>query len=296
MPPKRIPPVPTRPVRLELFDIQGHNGDKPLDYSAFFQFIESLSGRDRQETIADRVVIVPVFNRREGVYFFSAYMGSPGSSILVVDLANGEEELRAVERGKLVATRTVGVIDPKRRLAVVQYVHSGVRAPQIAALFEKLGHSSDDFEGATLEFAPRAANAFRTQLSEFERIQSVSLTLTRPNYDWSDYPDALNGLAADSNAHNVSVEASASRSQALSKTGGVVKVLRELISGHGQRSILKSAEVKGNREGEDFLTSLKLSKLTQTKLANVELSGGLPNGDAVRNAALAYLSGIEEPK
>jgi hypothetical protein len=107
-----------------------------------------------------------------------------------------------------------------------------------------------------------------------------------------DYPNALNGLAQDSNAHNVSVAASASRSAALNKSKGVVRVLTELISGHG-RSILKSAEVQGNREGEEFLTILRLNNLAESKVVNVPLDGGLPSATTIQDAAIGYLDGNE---
>lgn len=288
---KRV--IPTRSVRLEVFDIHGHCGDKPLDYQRFFSFIASLPSQKRREQVGDRVIVVPTFMRRGPLYVFSAYMGSPNTSFLVVDLNNGEEEVRSVERGKIVATRTIGVIDPRRRIAVVQFARTGVRAQQAAAIFEKLAQNMcPEFAGATLEFAPRPGEEFRRRMLGFERIQSVRMTLTRPNYEWTDYPDALNGLAADSNAHNVSVAASASRSAALSKSKGVVKVLKELISGHG-RSILKSAEVHGNAEGEDFLTILRLNNLSESKTVNVPTESGLPVAMTIQEAAMAYLGEIE---
>lgn len=293
MPPTvRQKAVQTKAIRLEAFDIHGHNGDQPFDYKTFFDFIASLQSVRRREQVADKIIAVPNFYQTNSIYQFAAYVGSSDSSFLVLDLENGSEEVRQLESGKLLATRTVGIIDPARRIAIVQYVHFGVRAQQIATLFEKLAHlESPQFAGATLEFAARPGEEFRRQLLELERIQSVSLTLTKPNNDWLDYAKGLTELANDSDAHNIAVSASASRSQSLSKTGGVVSLLRELASGT-RRSILKAASVHGSKAGQDDLITLHLNKLTQAKTSKVESVAGAADQIAIANAAKDFLGSM----
>jgi hypothetical protein len=193
----KAPAIPTKAVRLEAFDIQGHNGNAPLDYAAFFAFIAEQDSKSRRESVGDRFIAVPHFSRNdEGLYSFISYAGTTETSFLVLDLEEETEEVRHIERGKIIATRTVGVIDPSTRRAIVQCVHTGVRAPQIAALFQKLANSrSDGFKDATLEFAPLPGRTFRQELAAMERIQSASVTLTRPNFDWNDFSTAANSLA-----------------------------------------------------------------------------------------------------
>ncbi len=66
----------------------------------------------------------------------------------------------------MIATRTVGLIDPISRRAIVQYVHTGVRAAQISTLFEKLAHTrSETFKGVTLEFAPLPGPTFEKEIA-----------------------------------------------------------------------------------------------------------------------------------
>lgn len=297
MPPRaRLKAPPTKDVRLETFDIHGHNGNQPLDYEAFFSFIASLKGTQRKDQVSDRIIAVPRLLREDELFLLSAYAGSSDTSFLVLDLDEGSEEVRHIERGKLLATRTVGVIDPIRRIAVIQYVHLGVRAQQIATLFEKLARAnSPQFAGCTLEFAPRPGEEFRRQMQELERIQSVAMTLTRPNDDWTDYAESLTGIAADSNAHNVSLSASASRSQSLSKREGAVRLLRELLGGGAtRRSIVKNASVHGQRTGEDGDATLKLNKLSEAKTVRVVLDNGVPDQNAVANAATDFLNNLGE--
>ena len=294
MPPRaKVKAHPTKAVRLETFDIHGHNGNQPLDYVAFFRLIASLNGEKRRDSVADKLIAVPRIRMRDGSYELSAYIGSPEAVFLVLNLAEGSEEVRQLEQGQLLATRTVGLIDPVRRLAVIQYVHSGVRAEQIATLFEKVARAnSPAFANASLEFAPRAGDEFRKQLQKLERVQSVTLTLTRPNADWTDYADGLTGVASDSNAHNVTLSASASRSQSLSKAKGAVRFLSDLISGK-RRSILKSAAVYGQRADDDAAVAIKLNKLIEARTARVVLEGGMPDPAAVANAANDYIKDMD---
>lgn len=293
MPPKaRVIAVPTKSIRLEAYDIHGHNGSKEFDYVAFFRFIARLNSERRREQVADRIVAIPTFAESKGRFYFAAYAGSSDSAFLVLDLNEGSEEVRHLEAGKLLATRTIGVIDPNTRTAVIQYVHTGVRAPQVATLLEKLAHSeSKDFAGATLEFALRAGEEFRKQIMALERIQSVSMTLTRPNKDWTDYAESLTEMASDSNAHNLALSASASRNNSLSKARGAVRLLRELINGT-RRSILKSASVKGMGANEELI-ELKLNKQVENKQVLVETENGLPSAAATRNAATDFLNNLD---
>lgn len=281
---------PTKAVRLEAFDIQGHNGSGPLDYASFFSFIAAQNPNLRRERIADRLIAVPSFVEIDGRYSFVAYAGSSETSFLVLDLASDTEEIRHIEDGKVIATRTVGTIDPLARRAVIQYVHTGVRAAQVAALFEKLAHTrSTEFEGATLEFAPRAGRTFKQQIVAMERIQSASVTLTRPNYDWTDYSNAINELAGDSEAHNIEVAASAPRNGTLSKSKGVVQVINKLVD--GTRSIIKSAVIKGLREGDSAPITLNLNKHIESRMAKVPLSSeGLPSTPDIVKAAIDFMA------
>jgi hypothetical protein len=279
-------------VRLEVFDIQGHNGSQPLDYPAFFRALSEIPARQRREQVADEIVAIPKFSESDGVFDFAAYVGSSNTAFLVLDLERDIEEVRHVSEGQVIATRTVGTIDPVRRIAIVQYVHRGVRAPQIAALLEKLAHSNlVQFQGVTLEFALRAGKRFREQLATLDRIQSASLTITRPNIDWTDFSDSMNDFAGNSNAHNLELSASAPRNESLRKTTGVIRLITEL-SKPNARSTMKAAKVKGTSAETGEPKEVNLNKSIEGRNVKVTLDGALPDPTAVTNAARATLEDV----
>lgn len=292
MPKRAAKKIPTRAVRLEIFDIHGHNAKGALDYPTFFAELAGLASKQRRVQVANRVIAVPVLTQKDGIYTFNAYIGSPDTSFLVLDLNSDTEEVRQLSRGELLATRTVGTIDPVKRTAVIQYVHEGVRAAQIAVLFEKVAHLLlPAFALGTLEFTLRAGPAFRQQINALNRIHSATLTLTRPNLDWTDYSDVVNGIAGDSNARNIQVAASAPRDESLKKQTGLVRLIKEL-SKPNARSIMKSATVKGTSEATGQPVEVKLQKNIQSEQVRVPIERGLPDPVAVQNAATNVLGSL----
>jgi hypothetical protein len=291
MPPKRREPrVPTQVVRLEAFDVHGHHGKSAFDYTKFFRFIANIDPILRRETVAGRVIAVPIMNEEDGMFTFVAYEGQPGAPFLMFDLESDSEEVGSVPRGKLLASRTIGIINPTSRRAVVQFVFAGVRAPQISTLFEKLAQANgSDFVGSSLEFAIRPGETFRQELAALELIKSAELRLTKPNYEWTDYPDALSNLAGDSGSQSIEVSVSAPRNEGLSKSKGIVRVIRGLVSGEN-RSILKSASVKGIKQGEAVVTEVNLKRHNQAKTVAVPKStDGLPSVPALVEESKTFL-------
>jgi hypothetical protein len=62
----KTPGTPNKAVRLEAFDIQGHNSVEPFDYVAFFDFIAKQDSKNRRETVGDRFIAVPNFTVHDG--------------------------------------------------------------------------------------------------------------------------------------------------------------------------------------------------------------------------------------
>lgn len=129
---------PTKKVKLEAFAIHGHLGDIPLDYEALFAAVADMDPSQRRDQVGDRVTALPVFRREDDRFYFAAHVGSADASYLLLDLEEGTEEERPLEPGKIVTRKTLGLIDPSKRVAVVQFVQQGARAGQIALLLEKL--------------------------------------------------------------------------------------------------------------------------------------------------------------
>jgi hypothetical protein len=286
---------PTKKVKLEAFAIHGHLGDIPLDYEALFAAVADMDPSQRRDQVGDRVTALPVFRREDDRFYFAAHVGSADASYLLLDLEEGTEEERPLEPGKIVTRKTLGLIDPSKRVAVVQFVQQGARAGQIALLLEKLARRRypEEYAELSLEFTPVPAEEFLEALAEFYTIKSASLRFARPNYDWEDYGATFQTLGQESGASTLEVQASARRNGTLNKDGGIIGLLRDVVQ--KGRSMLKTANVTGNTATAAGLVTLRLDKHIETKQAEVPItSSGQPAESEVHRLATQFLE--ERPK
>ncbi|MBN9658392.1 MAG: hypothetical protein J0H49_09445 [Acidobacteria bacterium] len=286
---------PTKKVKLEAFAIHGHLGNVPVDYEALFSAIADMDPVERKDQVGDRVTVLPVFRREDDRYYFAAHVGTADASFLLLDLRAGTEEERALEPGKIVTRKTLGLVDPRKRVAVVQFVQQGARAGQIAMLLEKLARRINPVEYAelSLEFTPVPAEEFLEALAEFDTIKSASMRFARPNYDWEDYGATFQTLGQESGASALEVQASARRNGSLNKDGGIIGLLRDVV--RKGRSMLKTATVTGNTASAAGLVTLRLDKHIETKQAEVpSTSSGQPAEAEVHKLAKQFLE--ERPK
>jgi len=294
MPRVKQPKVPAKKVKLELFSLHGHVGNQPADYVRLFRALAAANPKSRTDMSRERVDAIPVFREENGKFFFTAYTGSAEATFLVLDLEASTEEERGLERGKVVVRKTLGVIDSARREAVIQFVHHGLRAHHIAQLLEKFARALyPDFSELSLEFTPVPGASFLQELEEFNRIQSASVRIARPNYDWEEYGQTLETLGQDSGARNLEVAAVANRNSTLSKQSGLIGLMKDLLQ--KGRSSIKGAWVmgqKGNREG---LISLNLNKHIEAVTVEVPTSPtGQPLETEVRDIAARMLNDRNE--
>jgi len=288
--PRATPPkAPSKRVKLELFSIHGHVGNQPADYWELFRTLASADPKARIEKVGERVAAIPFFKEEQGKFFFTAYTGSAEATFLVLDLEASTEEEHGLERGKIVVRKTLGVIDPERREAVIQFVHHGLRAYQIAQLLEKFARSLDtEFAELSLEFTPVAGVSFLQELEDFSRIQSAAVRLARPNYDWEEYGQTLGTLGQESGARNLEVAAVANRNASLSKQSGLIGLLKDLVR-RGRNSI-KGASVTGQKANQAGLITLNLNKHVEAITVDVPISHtGQPLEAQVRESAARML-------
>jgi hypothetical protein len=240
--------------------------------------------------VGDRfIAVLPI--RLEGSFFsFAAYSGSTDSNFLVLDLESTVEEVHGLGPGKAVARKTLGVIDLDRREAAIQFVQHGPRAAQIATLFEQVARAQapDLFAEISLELAPVLGGEFIAELQKFMRIQSAHLKLTRPNYDWEEYGNALGALGQDSGARNLEVVATANRNGTLRKNEGVVGLIQDLIG--RSRSIIKSVSIIGAREADGDLIALNLDRHIESIKVDVPVAeNGQPGQSELTQAMTNFL-------
>jgi hypothetical protein len=281
---------PTKRVKLEAFAIHGHQGDIPVEYDALFAAIAEIESNQRRDQVGDRVTALPVFRRENNRYYLAAHVGTADASYLLLDLEDGTEEERPLEPGKIVTRKTLGLIDPVKRIAVVQFVQQGARAGQIALLLEKLARRADPerYSELSLEFTPLPAEEFLEALAEFSTIKSASLRFARPNYDWEEYGETFQTLGQESGANTLEVQASARRNGSLNKDGGIIGLLRDVV--RKGRSMLKTATVTGNTPDAAGIVTLRLDKHIETMQAEVPVtSSGQPAEGEVRKLATKFL-------
>lgn len=288
----RQPKPPSKRVKLELFSIHGHVGNEPVDYVALFRDIAATDPKARFEVVGDRVVGIPFLREHEGKLFFSAYTGAAESTFLVLDLNAATEEERGLESGKVIVRKTLGVVDPAKREAVVQFVFHGIGAGQVARVFENIARLAKPslYEDLSLEFVPIAGRSFLEELEAFSRIQSASVRLARPNYDWQEYGETLETLGQESGARTLEISAVATRNGTLSKRDGLIGLLRDLI-GRG-RGIIKAAFVKGATANEAGLVTLSLDRHIESRNVEVPATAtGQPTEAIVQDLAVQFLDG-----
>lgn len=296
MPRTREPRIPTKKVKLELFSIHGHINDQPVDYVELFRFLSSLTHEQSTEVVGDRFSRVLFSPAGQGLYYLVAYSGSSDATFLVLDLEASTEEERGLERGKVVVRKTLGVLDPGRREVVVQLVHNGVRAAQIAQLIERFAQRAEPerYGDLSVEFTPIPGESFLQELEHFQRIQATRIRLARPNYDWEEYGETLEALGQDSDAKNLEVAASANRNGSLSKDAGVVGLLKDLVQ--RGRSIIKGASVRGIMAGQAGPITLDLNRHIESRTVDVPVSAtGQPQEAEVRELARNLLTDRVEP-
>lgn len=296
MPRASTPRTPSKRVKLELFSVHGHIGDQPVDYTELCRSLAHLPPDAGTEVIGDRFTRLRILPEQDGLFPFSGYSGTSDATFVVLDIQASTEEERGLEHGKVVVRKTLGLLDPSRRECVVQLVHHGVRADQIARLIERSARVADPERYAQLAFelTPIAGTSFLQELDRFDRIQGARMRLARPNYDWEEYGAVLEALGQDSNAGNLEVAASAARASSLNRNAGLIGLLKDLVS--RERSIVKAASVRGSREGQAGIITLDLNRHIEARTADVPVSAtGQPAETTVREIAREFLQNRPEP-
>jgi hypothetical protein len=291
MPRLQKPKIPTKKVKVELYSIHGHIADQPVDYVKLISFVSSLDANARTEIFGERFTRIHLAPDEGERFFFAAYTGSSDATFLVLDLEASTEEERGLETGKVIVRKTLGLIDPERREAVVQLVHNGIRASQIAPFIERIARRASPqlYDRLSLELAPIAGASFLEELEEFEKIQAARMRLSRPNYDWEEYGETLEALGQDSGAKNLEVAAVANRNGTLNKDSGIIGLLKDLI--RRSRSIIKSASVRGLLADQSGLITLNLDRHIEARTVEVPVSStGQPLQAAIRDLSVQFIN------
>jgi hypothetical protein len=275
--------------KLEQFKIHAHVGRKPADYNQLFRGLTRLTPQQRELVSEDRLTAIPRLNVKQGIARLVALEGPVGLNPLVYSLEDQSERIQSLRRGEVVVSRTHAVIDMTTHDAVVEFNLRGAKARDIEAILQRAGRTIKGFERLDLALVPVVSEDFVGALDDFERIQSATVRLRRPNFDWSDVADGLTEAAARSEAQAANVEFTAGRGGSLDQTDGVIGFLRRVARGRGP-SAIEGASVVGRRGEDSGDTRVTLRGYTRHRRASLRRA---PDGQAEEEGAFDALLEFE---
>lgn len=253
------------------YSIHGRDGrDDVVGYDDFFSALAAEPALSRQTGVGDETVAITYMELRGGTRWVLRFVsGHHGLPPLFYDPVTAQESTADLG-SRFVATASWVFVDPVSRMVAAQRDRPGVPIGVIARALSHLGRELNLVPGAVFNLNPVPGPGFLEELDRFERIRQASVSLARPNYNWSDSANQLSGYAADSNAGRVEVTMSAGRGQSLAVDTGIVNDLKQLSA--EPVGPLEDMKVTGIREGEARETSVSLAKHQEKQFVPVEES------------------------
>jgi hypothetical protein len=291
--------MPKRTLRFLQYSIHAHvEGGNP-NYDALFRELVVLRGKHRQS--GRRITAIGSATLTRGSkdqarLFLVVYTGDADPNILFFDLIQQAEFNAATEAGRFVARKTHVLIDPTQRTLLIESGRHHPPAEELAELIEDVAHGLDGFKTLELSFTPVPTPAFVEKITSMQRIQSATVSLARPNPDWSDRYTQLTQYAADSNAKVIDATVRAGRSESLSKESGFVPNLVHWLA--GTLPAVVNAKIKGAADTQSPVTELKLSDHVEKVALSIEVKteNKQPLDSAIQQSLNSYLDSKDRGK
>jgi hypothetical protein len=281
-----------RTLKFLLYSIHGHLPTGTPDYTNLFRALTQLKGRYKRE--GGRVIAIGAAYLTHGAggsdrLSMIVYTGDADKSVLYFDLNQQAEFSSLMESGRFVAKKTHVLIDPGQRTLMIEAGRSHPPAEELAQFIEDEAQEISDFAGLELSFAPVAAAAFASKIDQMKRIQSVTVSIARPNVDWGDRYDQLTKLADESKAKVIDTTIRARRNEGLSKENGLIPNLKHWLS--EKLSAVSSAKLKGVLSDGSGLIELKLSDNIETinVTADLNVETGHPLDSVIEEKLNSFL-------
>jgi hypothetical protein len=284
--------MPQRHLRIELYAIHAHVDNAAVDYRAFFDLITpQLSGFHFEE--GTRHVAFGQTREVGNRIFLVAYTGYDAKTLFFFDLRAQRELFEATDPGRFQARKTHAMIDPSHRFLLIESKRGHLHPEDLATAIEAIGRKIPGYETLELDFNPVADTEFISQIDQFGRIQSATVTLARPNVDWTERKNQLTEVADESNAKAIDVTVRAKREKSLAKEAGIIQFVREFAA--IPLSIFKRISITGARDDNAGLITLNLSKHIEhlDLLVNVNAENGQPSEAEISNRMDSYLNAKE---
>ena len=245
--------------KLELFAIHSHIASRNGPYEEIADLLGEISPQHRVVEIGPKAIAIPHVARRGKFVLMQVFEGPVGVNPLIFDTTRASPRYQVLEQGEIVAQITHAAFDFAGRRVAIEYVRSGAKADDIShAITKILSEQMEGLQDFLLEFAPVIDEQFVREIDRFERIREARLIVTRPNASWTDHYTELSKTLEESNGGRATVGVSASRGGALRKRGGIIDIIREVVS--DKFPYLKTANITGRRKGEDAEATLSTRK------------------------------------
>ena len=265
-----------------------------VDYVNLFDAIApTLAGFHYEE--GTRHVAFGQVNKIGNRIFLVAYTGYDARALLLFDVNRQQELFESIQPGRFHARKTHALIDPRQRSLLIENRKGHLRPDDLATAIELIARKLPGYETVELEFNPVAESEFVRQIEQFQRIQQATISLARPNPDWTDRHHQLTEVADESEAKAIDVTVRAKREKSIAKDSGLIKFIKEFAA--LPQSIFKRISITGSRDDDAGLITLNLSKHVEhiDLLADLDPVTGQPNESEVRNTMDSYLAGKENP-
>lgn len=256
--------------KVELFRLAARTTRGVVDYGRLFDELETASARERTVQLGDRLVALTRVHSQGDRVLLRVLEGPIGLKPLIYNARRASERFEDLDENEIVATRTHAVVDLGSRRTLVEYNQRGAKASDLQSVLQVAGRTISGWESLEVSLTPVPQSSFVDAIARFKRVRVATLKLARPNIDWNDSVNALNKIAAQSNANSIAITVVAGRSESLESREGVLDIIRKLIN--QPTTPITGATISGTRRGEIAETSVSLRNFIEHQRLRVELT------------------------
>jgi hypothetical protein len=192
--------MPSIQRSLYAYSIHGRGGSgEVIDYVAFVRALVRAPSPLRRTTInQEQVVLLRDVREQRSVWELRFLSGSEQESLKLFDVENDQERDDPRSQGEIVVRPTFLYLAPESRFAALERRRPGLTAGEIGKALGLIGTAIGFDDDLAIDLNPVTSGSFSDELEEFDRTRQASVTVARPNYDWSENANALTTYAAES--------------------------------------------------------------------------------------------------
>jgi hypothetical protein len=273
--------MPKKVFRFDFYSLHAHLDKGLVNYVELVRFLADLRGFHLTSG-NHHVAVGSVVLNDDGQLFLAIYSGFSEKSTLFFDLTERKEVTEETRPNQFQARKTYVLIDPSKRSVIIESKKGTLGPLQLAALIETYLRTIREYKTLELSLNTIADTEFTERLDSFTRIQAATITIARPNVDWTDERNKLTEIAAESDARSVDLTARSKRNKGLAKENGLIKFIRD--SATSAKSMFQKIKITGAIGDGKGLITLDLNKhIKHTSVTmDADEKTGLPADPDVR--------------